>query len=69
MTAEEFGAAVGIDGDLLAPAFEVFCEELAVPQKTRAARCADLAAGLRSLGIPEPAVYTAVGELVRERRR
>ncbi len=69
MTCEEFGARVGLDGELLAPAFEVFHEELAHAQKTRAARCADLAASLRGLGVPEEIVHAAVLELASEQRR
>lgn len=69
MTREEFAAAVGLDGELLDPAHEMFCDELAIPRKTRAARCADLAAGLRRLGVPEEIVYTAAHELAKEHRR
>jgi hypothetical protein len=69
MTAKEFAALIGLDTSLAAPAYEVFTEELAVPRKTRAARSADLADGLRRLGIPEDQVYLAVGELVRKSRR
>lgn len=69
MTIDEFAAATGLDHPLLGPAYQVFREELDVPRKTRAARCADLAVGLRRLGVPEDIVYVAVSELAKESRR
>lgn len=69
MTFDEFAAAVDIDPRLAEPAFAVFQEELSVPRKTRAARCADLAEGLRNLGVAEDCVYLAAGELARLVRR
>lgn len=69
MTIEEFATTLGLTPTLAAPAYEVFQEELAVPRKTRAARCADLAAGLRRLDVPEDIVYLTVGEMVRQSRR
>lgn len=69
MTVDEFASTVGLDTALAAPAYEAFTAELATPRKSRAARCADLASGLRRLGVPEPAVYTAVHALAMESRR
>lgn len=69
MTVEEFATTVGLDPALAGPAFEVFAQELAAPRKTRASRCADLAEGLRRVGVAEDRVYFAVGEMVRELRR
>lgn len=69
MTVDEFATAVGLDPALAAPAYEVFTHELGAPRKTRAARCADLAEGLRRVGVAEDRVYFAVAEMVRESRR
>lgn len=69
MTLDDFATTVGLDTALLEPAFEIFQEELAIPSKTRAARCADFADGLRRLGVGEDVVYVAVAALVRECRR
>lgn len=69
MTIEEFGAALGVEPPLLAPAYELFGQEARMPRKTRAARAADLADGLRHLGVPEHAVHIAVHELIKATRR
>lgn len=69
MNIDEFNATVGLDGDRLPDAYEIFREELTVPRKTLAHRSADLAGGLRRLGLDEEAVYAAVLTLARERRR
>lgn len=69
MTVDEFAATVGLSGALLEPAYERFSEEVGAPRKTRAARCADLAAGLRRLGVAEDIVHTAVHELAKGSRR
>jgi len=66
---DDFGAALGIEEEYLADAHAIFCEELAGPQKTLAARAADLAHGLRGLGVPEETVSAAVCQLRMERRR
>ncbi|WP_280473310.1 hypothetical protein [Nocardia asiatica] len=69
MTREEFAATLGLDGQLAADAFEVFRDELRAPRKTLAARCADLAEGLRRLDLTEEVVYSAVQTLAEVRRR
>ncbi|WP_280246152.1 hypothetical protein [Nocardia abscessus] len=69
MTSDEFAATLGLDGQLAADAYEVFRDELRAPQKTLAARCADLAEGLRRLDLTEEIVYDAVQTLAMERRR
>jgi hypothetical protein len=69
VTRDEFAATLGLDGQIAADAYEVFRGELRAPQKTLAARCADLAEGLRQLDLTEEVVYDAVQTLARERRR
>lgn len=69
MTREEFAAAFGLDGELAAAAYGMFRDELDEPRKTLAARCADLAEGLRRLDLTEDVVYDAVQALAMGRRR
>jgi hypothetical protein len=68
-TIEEFELSLDVHGDELTEAYEIFRGELTVPRKTLAARSADLAAGLRQLGLDESSVAMAVQLLALERRR
>ncbi|WP_306365435.1 hypothetical protein [Nocardia sp. CC227C] len=63
MTMDEFADVTGIEDP---NAFEVFAEELAA-RKTLASQTADLADGLRRIGIEEDGVLQAVTLLARER--
>lgn len=69
MTREEFAAMFGLDGEVAAAAYGMFRDELDERQKTRAARCADLADGLRRLALTEDVVFDAVRALSMELRR
>lgn len=69
MSLDEFAAAVGVDDEHRDAAYQMFCAELTAPRKTLAHRSADLADGLRLIGVDETTTYTAVHVLAQERRR
>lgn len=66
---DDFAHALSLDEDMIGDAYEIFCEEVRAPSKTLAARAADLAEGLRQIGLDEQAVAAAVQQLAMERGR